>query len=937
MYRKGDEVWYESKQGRVKTKVLEDEEVEGQEYIRLAIKQEAKREKIKRVAVDTLEEPTRKKAHTSEQSPPPSPKKTDGATLPAPTAEGAAAASGASPAASLADVQPGPSPLPKAAVGAQGATAVAEKVEVDLTLPSGEELEAHKLQQWFRMAANRMAQLVVKGPGSAPAEQLKLWVTAELGLNTEAKRFDALTQVIPKSISSGQVNFQSVPQTKKTGAVHVSFLSFEAAHYSGGGLYLQDALTLLQNTEPDVLLKHTISITPIKHTHVASFGWAADGALVNSNYAFVFTFLGFLAYSLRHSDPVPQRAKEALAAVGAIYFKHKTKQEQLVTNLLASETNRVIHRTVQDPLFLAAELSRNGESQPEKARAIFKLYKQRAMINPAFKMPTNVEECSIRFMNANKVAQATKDMLRAVVVAEGWDRCCFTAHILSVKSFIIGAILLDTSHVVLVGLALQSARGQAAATRLFQEQCGLREERMRSSEPGSKAERFENICIAVGMWFSLRNEVFPHLALPEEHIDNLENMILDPSSNVVRQELLETFEKEPAEGIDNLGALASWLAEHWPTLRSLRSEVAKALQRPGASSVTAILSQKEIEEVNRGHLMTSLRMDVNAFRVVDRETQASHQSIHDLWKERRETHVADVKRFLAELQRTDVRMEHQCSQVGKYQGTALRDAVVDARKHASVLQTVHGIDASQMAFLTVLQLNSMGALKTMFLHGIKQFRDSFPGLILIFYPRMPRSGRSREVRANDEEESAATEDSSDEENLEAHAEDLPQAFTKMSTPKHQNPIQAQAALASDHFTIERSLCDQTGPLRYARRISFVLDTNETVHGLLLAKTEADEQELDEDAVLMSSGIFTDLKTDESVIVNRKAAVSANKAYQQGYAWEPETTKTKMRLRKSQLGASFHHAWLLDTMQHCKRKIWSSSTPGAARQIWAWRP
>ena len=436
MYRKGDEVWYEShSMGWIRTTVIEDEDFEGQEYIVLANKSEAKRERIKRVAVDTLDEPTGKKARISEQSSPPSPQKTEGATPPASasTAEGAAAAPAASPAASLADVEPGPSLLPQAAVGAQGATAVAEKVEVDLTLPSAEELEADKLQQWFRMAANRMAQLVVKGPGSAPAEQLKLWVTGELGLNTEAKRCDALTQVIPKSIGSGQVNFQSVPQTKKTGAVHVSFLSFEAAHYSGGGLYLHDALTLLQNTEPDVLLKHTISITPIKHTQVASFGWAADGALVNSNYAFVFTFLGFLAYSLRHSDPVPQRAKEALAAVGAIYFKHKTKQEQLVTNLLASETNRVIHRTVQDPLFLAAELSRNGESQPEKARVIFKLYKQRAMINPAFKMPTNVEECSIRFMNANKVAQATKDMLRAVVVAEGWDRCCFTAHILSVK------------------------------------------------------------------------------------------------------------------------------------------------------------------------------------------------------------------------------------------------------------------------------------------------------------------------------------------------------------------------------------------------------------------------------------------------------------------------------------------------------------------------
>ena len=51
------------------------------------------------------------------------------------------------------------------------------------------------------------------------------------------------------------------------------------------------------------------------------------------------------------------------------------------------------------------------------------------------------------------------------------------------------------------------------------------------------------MCIAVGMWFSLKNEVFPHLALPAEHVQQLEMSILDPQSSIVRQELLEVFEK----------------------------------------------------------------------------------------------------------------------------------------------------------------------------------------------------------------------------------------------------------------------------------------------------------------------------------------------------------------------------------------------------------
>ena len=186
---------------------------------------------------------------------------------------------------------------------------------------------------------------------------------------------------------------------------------------------------------------------------------------------------------------------------------------------------------------------------------------------------------------------------------------------------------------------------------------------------------------------------------------------------------------------------------------------------------------------------------------------------------------------------------------------------------------------------------------------------------------MPRSGRLREVRAHDEEDSeSASEDSSDEDPAAALQEELPEALTKLSMPKHQNPSQAQAALSKDHWHIEASICENFGPLRYMKRISFVFsDTSESVQGLLLLKTDADEQELDEGAVLMSSGIFTDLKADPSVIVNKKAAVSATKAYQQGYAWEPETTKSRTRLRKSQLGVSFHKGWLLDTMQHCKKK------------------
>ena len=117
-----------------------------------------------------------------------------------------------------------------------------------------------------------------------------------------------MKDIVPwEYVKNGYVNFAAVPRASKKGKIHVGHLSFNPKSYPGGGIYLEDSLTLLSSTDINVLMAKVVSIRPkADFTVTASnaFQWEADGAMVHGAHCFMMTSL--VAYALVHHCPLPQ-------------------------------------------------------------------------------------------------------------------------------------------------------------------------------------------------------------------------------------------------------------------------------------------------------------------------------------------------------------------------------------------------------------------------------------------------------------------------------------------------------------------------------------------------------------------------------------------------------------------------------------------------------
>ena len=112
----------------------------------------------------------------------------------------------------------------------------------------------------------------------------------------------------------------STPKSDKSGSVHVSFLSFFPASYPGNGIYLADVLLALESQPLARLLSKTIGIRPrVGVSKAMTFGWEADGAVINGTYAAVLTFLAL--FSIMSDAEIPKPLADALGGVRALFHK----------------------------------------------------------------------------------------------------------------------------------------------------------------------------------------------------------------------------------------------------------------------------------------------------------------------------------------------------------------------------------------------------------------------------------------------------------------------------------------------------------------------------------------------------------------------------------------------------------------------------------------
>ena len=86
---------------------------------------------------------------------------------------------------------------------------------------------------------------------------------------------------VPWSISPGYVNFQVVPKTSKKGIIHISFLAWDGEAYHGKGMYVTDAIMLLETLAPAALMAKVLEVKPRAGAKLSAFGWCTAGNIAN--------------------------------------------------------------------------------------------------------------------------------------------------------------------------------------------------------------------------------------------------------------------------------------------------------------------------------------------------------------------------------------------------------------------------------------------------------------------------------------------------------------------------------------------------------------------------------------------------------------------------------------------------------------------------------
>ena len=98
----------------------------------------------------------------------------------------------------------------------------------------------------------------------------------------------------------------------------------------------------------------TIEVRPVgPNTPQSQFGWACDGAVVNSTRGFALTALAlFIVGQWQQSDgAVHHEIIETLADIKVKYTKHKDMQARLVQGLVDSAVNKV-NRSIHVSIFV---------------------------------------------------------------------------------------------------------------------------------------------------------------------------------------------------------------------------------------------------------------------------------------------------------------------------------------------------------------------------------------------------------------------------------------------------------------------------------------------------------------------------------------------------------------------------------------------------------
>ena len=314
------------------------------------------------------------------------------------------------------------------AVGAQSAAALpAPSAEFPQRskasdVGSGDEGEGgSSLTQFLKEAkAWLKAEVIDVAKRSSPPRSIPSTLAALFPPNSDTKK--QIVARIPWKTQNGYVTFLRPPTNNCKGQMHVSMLSYDESSFAGQGVYLEDALLLLDNWHS--WSDSVICVRP-KGVGVCNepFGWVCDGAIINATRGFAMIAVAFFAAaSGRWHGEVPSEVEEVLSNIKAKYIKFSNAQSRVVAGLVDSAINSKTNRSIEDPIFLAYELQRFCLGTASGVKTALQMYKTRLMANPALQMKDSTEHCALRFMSPEKVSPGVVAKISESTSASTWQQ-----------------------------------------------------------------------------------------------------------------------------------------------------------------------------------------------------------------------------------------------------------------------------------------------------------------------------------------------------------------------------------------------------------------------------------------------------------------------------------------------------------------------------------
>ena len=160
---------------------------------------------------------------------------------------------------------------------------------------------------------------------------------------------------------------------------------------------------------------------------LSAFGFGADGAMVNGTY--LFALVALVVFAVVQETIIPSLLVKFLQAIPVQHVRADSASARMVESMVTSAVQSTVNRTMDDPLLLAAELTRHvataagvggGTAAGVTAiRNVVRLYKARTSLTPALRLHKSTEEATIRLMDRNKFAESSINILSRMVCKAG--------------------------------------------------------------------------------------------------------------------------------------------------------------------------------------------------------------------------------------------------------------------------------------------------------------------------------------------------------------------------------------------------------------------------------------------------------------------------------------------------------------------------------------